>query len=150
MSGPMSKEAMVTTTLHLARGDYTEVKAAADGGLLVELTEAGDRRLVGQHARRAAALEETADQRAAWLRSLTTEELVALAASPLDGPAPDVVAEGARRMQEAAAQMQPAQTASRRIASCASGDQDRASPPDGSRTVSEPEPKAFRINRPLY
>ncbi|MDH6489689.1 hypothetical protein [Streptomyces sp. SAI-127] len=115
MSGPMSMEAMVGTTLHLERGDYTEVRAAADGGLLVELTEAGDRRLVDQHARRAGALEETADQRAAWLRSLSTEELVALAASPLGGPAPDVVAEGARRMQEAAARMQPALEALRSL-----------------------------------
>ncbi|MEU0947614.1 hypothetical protein ABZ379_33675 [Streptomyces canus] len=115
MSGPMNMEAMVGTTLHLERGDYTEVSAAADGGLLVELTEAGDRRLVDQHTRRAAALEEAADQRAAWLRSLSTDELVALAASRFGGPAPDMVAEGARRMREALAQLQPALDALRSL-----------------------------------
>ncbi|MER7841655.1 hypothetical protein ABTY98_38665 [Streptomyces sp. NPDC096040] len=111
----MSMEAMVTTTLHLERGDYTEVTAAADDGLLVELTEAGDRRLLDQHVRRAAALDESADQRAAWLRSLSTDELVALASSRLGGPAPDVVAEGARRMQEAAERMRPALEALRSL-----------------------------------
>lgn len=103
------------TTLHLKRGDFTEVTAAADGGLLVELTEDGDRRLVDQHARRAAALEERADQRAAWLRSLPVEELVALAQAPLGGPAADVWAEGARRLRENAERLRPALDALRAL-----------------------------------
>ncbi|WP_327594725.1 hypothetical protein [Streptomyces chartreusis] len=106
---------MVATTLHLKRGDYTAVTAAADGGLLVELTEDGDRRLVDQHPRRAAALEERADQREAWLRSLPVEELVALAQAPLGGPAPDVWAEGVRRMRENAERLAPALAALRSL-----------------------------------
>ncbi len=97
----------MATTLHLKRGDYTAVSAAADGGLLVELTDDGDRHLVDQHPRRAAALEERAGLREAWLRSLPVEELVALAKAPLGGPDPDVWAEGARRMRDNAERLAP-------------------------------------------
>jgi len=95
------------TTLNLERGEYGVVTVAADGGLLVELTEAGGRRLADQYAPRAAALEEHGDQRAAWLRSLSTDELVTLTASRLGGPDPQIVAEGVRRMTEAAERMAP-------------------------------------------
>jgi hypothetical protein len=105
----------MVTTLHLERGEYAEVSATADGGLLVELTEAGERRLVEQCARRAAALEERADQRAVWLRSLSTDELVALATSRLGGPDPELVAEAARRAREAAERMAPALEALRSL-----------------------------------
>ncbi|MEV0016718.1 hypothetical protein [Streptomyces tendae] len=102
----MSQEAMVTT-LHLERADYERVTAAADGGVLVELTDTGTQRLVDRTARYAAALEERIERREAWLRSLTNEELAALATSRLGGPDPDVVAEGARRLREMTERLQP-------------------------------------------
>jgi N-methylhydantoinase A/oxoprolinase/acetone carboxylase beta subunit len=107
MSGPDETEAMVGT-LHLERADYARMTSAAGGGLLVELTEAGELRLVDRAARFAAALEEGGDRREAWLRSLTNEELVALASSRLGGPAPEVVAEAARRMEEIMDRLGPA------------------------------------------
>ncbi|MDI9829668.1 hypothetical protein [Streptomyces sp. KAU_LT] len=115
MSAPYDLEAMVTTTLHLARGDFTELTSAADGAVLVQLTEAGDQRLAEQYARRAALLEEHGDRRAAWLRTLSTQELVALAASTVGGPAQDVLAEGVRRLQEAVVQLRPSLEALRSL-----------------------------------
>jgi uncharacterized protein with GYD domain len=102
----MSLEAMVATLL-LERADFKCVTAAADGGVLVELTDTGTQRLVDRAGRYAAALEERAERREAWLRSLTNDELVALASSRLGGPEPDVAAEGARRLREMTERLQP-------------------------------------------
>jgi hypothetical protein len=95
------------TTLLLDDSDYTDVSAAANGGLRVELTEAGARRLIELADRHRAALTAREKQREAWLRSLSNDELVKLATSTFGGPAPDVAAEAARRMREIMARIQP-------------------------------------------
>jgi hypothetical protein len=83
------------TTLLLDRSDYTDVSAAANGGLRVELTEAGARRLVELADRHRAALTAREKQR------------VKLATSTFGGPPPDVAAEATRRTREITARIQP-------------------------------------------
>lgn len=101
------------TTLHFTADDVAGVAAGANGSVTIELTDAGARRLVTAAQRHRAVLQAEEEQRAAWLRSLSDVELLELATSRFGGPEPDVVAEAARRMHEAAEMLRPALAALR-------------------------------------
>lgn len=101
------------TTLHLDRGDFAGLAAGANGSVMIELTEVGERRIIEEAGRRAAFLEAQDERRRVWLRSLSNEELMRLATSRFGGPEPDVAEEGARRIRAVLERIGPAMAALR-------------------------------------
>ncbi|MEW2633327.1 hypothetical protein AB0903_17145 [Streptomyces sp. NPDC048389] len=95
------------TTLHLRPEHVTGVAAAADGGVTIDLTDAGARHLVEAAARHATALQDRDTRHATWLRGLSNEDLMELATSRFGGPDPDVVAEATRRMNGMMERLRP-------------------------------------------
>ncbi|NUP17386.1 MAG: hypothetical protein HOV73_18490 [Streptomyces sp.] len=99
------------TTLHLSPADVTSLHQGDDGTVTIELTSSGERALVDAAGRQKPLLEKAeaqfAEQRQAYLQSLSNAQLLDLARERFGGPEEDVLAEAWRRIRVASEAMRP-------------------------------------------